>query len=133
MTLPDESGLRIVGENSIKHLPFFTPFKRHRVPSQDDGLPPFDGESSVYLPRMNDKACRQWNALTNIVDLTTPRFKTQPIRLPDASHRVVTSVEIRKKLQEKQECKEAALQLKELKKVQTVEKGGKNSEENSKV
>lgn len=96
-------------DNGLKPLPRFTPLKHRTVHC-----------SSLCANEECYGSCsfRKENALINIVDLKTPQVKTQPVRLPDASDRVLTSWECRQKLKEKQEQKEALQKAKELKKQQ---------------
>ena len=116
-----EGCLTSAEENSFKPLPRFTPLKHRTVQRSLSGA---DGESfksstsSSCSPFEDSWLPKRQNPLVNIVDLKTPQVKTQPVRLPDASDRVLTSLECRKKIQEKQKNREALLKARELRKQQ---------------
>ena len=113
-----EGCLTHIEDNSLKPLPRFTPLKHCTAQGSLSGAVEESLTSSSYSPSEDSWFPRRQNALVNIVDLKTPQFKTQPVRLPDASDRVLTSLECRKKIQEKQRNKEALLHAKELRKQQ---------------
>ena len=84
--LPGDSNAE---ECFIAPHPVYTPFK-HPV---NDGL-----FTSDALPEVTVDLARRPNALMNIVDLPTPKLKTQRIRAP--SEMVITSAEFQEKLAE---------------------------------
>ena len=119
-----EGCLTHIEDNRLKPLPRFTPLKHCTAQGSLSGAVEESLTSSSYSPSEDSWFPRRQ---VNIVDLKTPQFKTQPVHLPDASDRVLTSLECRKKIQEKQRNKEALLHAKELRKQQKqLKKDSKN-------
>ena len=66
-------------ENSLKPLPRFTPLKHRTVQCSLSGADGDSFKSSACSPSEDSCFSKRQNALINIVDLKSPRVRTQPV------------------------------------------------------